>query len=123
MLVVQALVTLHNLRIDHVTMHSELKYLIEAKVVRLKCWDFGGKTGPDAKGRVVHQQKTFPSGRNGCVRVDMLCQSRQRHPGAGLLLAQRQYYVPLWTSPSDRCFAVSSRSVSLLLYTNTLALW
>jgi hypothetical protein len=33
--------------------------------------------------RVCHQQKTFPSGRNGCVRVDALRQSRQRHPGGG----------------------------------------
>jgi len=36
-----------------------------------------------------HQQKTFPSGRNGSVRVDALCQSRLRHPGGGLLRARR----------------------------------
>jgi len=30
-----------------------------------------------------HQQKTFPSGRNGSVRVDTLRQCRERHPGGG----------------------------------------
>ena len=34
-----------------------------------------------------HQQKTFPSRRNGSVRVDALSQTRQRHPGGGLLRA------------------------------------
>jgi len=61
-----------------------------------------------------HQQKTFPSGRNGSVRVDALRQSRQRHPGGGLLRARRQYHASRCTSPSDRCVAVSSRSVGLL---------
>jgi len=37
---------LHNLRTDHVTIRSELKYLIGAKIVDLKCRVFGGKTGP-----------------------------------------------------------------------------
>jgi len=55
-----------------------------------------------------HQQKTFPSGRNGSVRVDALHQSRQRHPGGGLLRARRQYHASHCTSPSDRSFAVSS---------------
>jgi len=73
--------------------------------------------------QVRHQQKTFPCGRNGCVRVDPLCQSRQRHVGGGLLLAQRRYYASRCMSPSDRCFAVSSHAVTLLLFTNTLALW
>jgi len=40
--------------------------------------------------RELHQQKTFRSGRNGCVRVDALRQSRQRHPGGVLLRARRQ---------------------------------
>ena len=62
---------------------------------------------------MLHQQKTFPSGRNGSVRVDALRQSRQRHPGGGLLRAQRRYHVPRCISPSDRRFAVSSRSVGL----------
>jgi len=57
---------------------------------------------------ISHQQKTFPSGRNGSVRVDALRQSRQRHPGGGLLRARRQYHVSRCTSPSDRSFAVSS---------------
>jgi hypothetical protein len=61
-----------------------------------------------------HQQKTFPSGRTGCVRVDALRQSRQRHPGDGLLRARRQYHTSSCISPSDRRFAVSSRSVGLL---------
>jgi hypothetical protein len=63
---------------------------------------------------VKHQQKTFPSGRTGCVMVDALRQSRQRHPGGGLLRAWRQYHVSSCISPSDRCFAISSRSVGLL---------
>ena len=59
-------------------------------------------------GNNTHQQKTFPSGRNGSVRVDALRQSRQRHPGGGLLRAWRQYQASRCTSPSDRSFAVSS---------------
>ena len=42
---VNELVKLHNLYTDNVTIQSELKYLIGAKVVRLKCRVFGGKTG------------------------------------------------------------------------------
>ena len=56
----------------------------------------------------THQQKTFPSGQNGSVRVDALRQSRQRHPGGGLLCTRRQYHTSHCTSPSDRSFAVSS---------------
>jgi hypothetical protein len=33
---------LHNLRTDHVTIQSELTYLIGAKIVDLKCRVFGG---------------------------------------------------------------------------------
>jgi len=69
---------------------------------------------PRAPEAAPHQQKTFPSGRNGSVRVDALRQSRQRHPGGRLLRAQRQYHASRCISPSDRRFAVSSRSVSLL---------
>jgi hypothetical protein len=61
-----------------------------------------------------HQQKIFPSGRNGSVRVDALRQSRQRHPGGGLLRARRQFNASRSISPSDRCFTVSSDSVGLL---------
>jgi len=71
----------------------------------------------------LHQQKTSPSGRNGSVRVDALYQSRQRHPGGGLLRARRQYHPSRCILPSDRCFAVSSRSVGLLSQQNSLALW
>jgi len=63
---------------------------------------------------VQHLQKTFPSGRNGSVRVDALRQSRWRHPGGGLLRARRQYHASRCISPSDRRFAVSSRSVGLI---------
>jgi hypothetical protein len=62
----------------------------------------------------LHQQKIFPSGRNGSVRVDALRQSRQRHPGGGLLRARPQYHASRCISPSDRCFTVSSCSVGLL---------
>jgi len=63
--------------------------------------------------RGCHQQKTFLSGQNGSVRVDVLRQSRQRHPGGRLLHALHQYHVSRCISPSDRHFAVSSRSVGL----------
>jgi hypothetical protein len=49
---VEALIKLNNLHIHHVMIRSELKYLIGAKVVRLKCGVFGGKTGPIATVRV-----------------------------------------------------------------------
>jgi len=56
----------------------------------------------------AHQQKTFPLGQIGCVRVDALHQSRQRHPGGGLLRDRREYHASRCTLPSDRSFAVSS---------------
>ena len=65
-------------------------------------------------GLTHHQQKNIPFGRNGSVRVDALRQSRQRHPGGGLLRARRQYNASRCISSSDRCFTVSSRSVGLL---------
>jgi len=70
-----------------------------------------------------HQQKTFPSGLNCSIGVDALHQSRQRHPGGGLLRTRHQYHMSHCISPSDRLYAVSSRSVGLLFWTNTLALW
>ena len=70
-----------------------------------------------------HQQKTFPSGRNGSGRVDTLCQSRLRHPGGEWLRARHQDDASGHILPSYRSFAVSSRSVGLLYLTNTLALW
>jgi len=63
----------------------------------------------------IHLQKTFSSGRNGCVRVDALRQSRQRHPGGGLLRGRHQYHSSHCISPCDCSFTVSSRSASLLL--------
>jgi hypothetical protein len=58
----------------------------------------------------IHQQKTFPSGRNGCVRVDTLRQSRQRHLGGGLLRARCQCHASRCISPSDRRFFSLCRS-------------
>jgi len=52
----------------------------------------------------------FLSGRNGCVRLDALQQSRQRHPGGGLLCAWRQYYASRCISPSDESFFSLCRS-------------
>jgi len=69
------------------------------------------------------KQNTFPSGRNGYVGVDGPRLSRQRDPGWGLHPAQCQYHSSRGISPSNRCFAVSSRSVGLLFWMNTLALW
>jgi hypothetical protein len=43
---------LDNLRTDHVMMWSEIKYLIGAKIVDLKCRVLGGKTAPFPTGRV-----------------------------------------------------------------------
>jgi len=60
-------------------------------------------------------KKTFPSGRNGSIRVDALHQSHQRHPGGGLLRAQHQYDSSHCISPSDHIVAVSSHSVSIVL--------
>jgi len=63
------------------------------------------------------------------VRAEWL---RQRgHPASGpsetpscqITPARRQYHAMCCISPSDRFFAVSSRSVSLPFQTNTLALW
>jgi hypothetical protein len=49
-----------------------------------------------------HQQKTFPSRRNGCVRADELRESHQRHPGGGLLHASASIpcvalHIALWS--------------------------
>jgi len=63
---------------------------------------------------VVHQQKTFPSGRYGSVKVDGLRQSRRRHPGGGSFRSQRQVHASRHIWPGDGHFAASSRSVSFL---------
>jgi len=60
-----------------------------------------------------HQEKIFPSGWNDSVTVDAVRQSRQRHPGGGLLRARRQYHASRCISPSHRSFTVSSHSVGL----------
>jgi len=61
-----------------------------------------------------HKEKLFPTGRNGSVRVDAVRQSRQRHPGGGLLCAWHKYLSSHCISPSQRRFYVSSRSVGLV---------
>jgi len=73
------------------------------------CWS----QNPKAYRTTIHQQKTFPSRRNGSVRVNVLRQSCQRNPGGGFLRARHQYNVSHSISPSDRRFIVSSRSVGL----------
>ena len=70
-----------------------------------------------------HQQKIYPSGRNGSVKVDVLRQSYERQPGSGLLRAQSQFNASLSISSCDCWFTISSRFVGLLFYTITLALW
>jgi hypothetical protein len=71
----------------------------------------------------VLQQKIILSRLNGSVRVDMLCQSMQRHPIGGLLHSRPQFHALCCISPSNRCFTISSPSVSLLFWKDTLALW
>jgi len=51
---------------------------------------------------ILHQQKIFPSGRNGCIRVATLRHSHHRHTGGGLLRARHQYHASHCLSPSDR---------------------
>jgi hypothetical protein len=38
----------------------------------------------EAEDQGQHQHNKIPSGRNGCVKVDALHQSPQRHPSGGL---------------------------------------
>ena len=44
----------HNVRTDHVMVQSELRYLIGAKIVNLKCLVSGGKTSPFPTALVFH---------------------------------------------------------------------
>jgi len=71
--------------------------------------------------RMEHQQKTFPSEWNGSVRVDALRQSRQRHPGGGLLRAWRQYHASRCISPSDLRFFSLCRSPILNKHSGVVA--
>jgi hypothetical protein len=48
---------LDNLCTDHVMIRSELKYLIGAKMVDLKCRVFGGKTAPFPTVRVFRVER------------------------------------------------------------------
>jgi hypothetical protein len=63
---------------------------------------------------VVRENQLETSEKNISVWADSLRQSGQRHPGGKLLRARRQYHASSCISPSDRHFAVSSRSVGLL---------
>jgi len=56
------------------------------------------------------------------VRDDTLRQSRQGHPGGGILCARRHYHSSRSMSASHRSFTVSSRCVGLLFLTNTQGL-
>ena len=71
---------------------------------------------------LLRQQKIIPFGRNGSVRVDLVCQSCQRHLGGGLLPARHQYCTSRCIVPSHRSFTVYFPSVSLQFETNTVAL-
>jgi len=71
----------------------------------------------------VHQQKIFPSWRNGSVSVDALHPSRQRHPGGGILRGRSQSHPSRVISLSDRSFTIPSHSVGLLFETDTVAWW
>jgi len=57
--------------------------------------------------------KKIAFGWNGSVRLDTLLQSRQRHPGGGLLRAWHQYNAARCISLSDRCFTISLLSAGL----------
>jgi len=70
-----------------------------------------------------HEQRILLSERNGLVGVDALCQSRERHPGGGILCPGSQSNASHSTLPCDRWFNISSASVGLLFTTITLALW
>jgi hypothetical protein len=69
----------------------------------------------------LHQQKSFPSGRTGCVRVDALRQSGPRHPGGGSLRARRQYHASSCISPSDRRFFSFCRPPTLNKHSGVVA--
>jgi hypothetical protein len=89
---------------------------LNCTIIEQECYDRPKSTDPE------HQKKIFPSGWNDYVRVDAVCQSRQEHPGGGLLRARRQYHASRCISPFHHSFTVSSRSVGLQFYTNTVAL-
>lgn len=71
----------------------------------------------------AHQQKLFPSRRNGTVHVDALCPSHPRHLGGRLLCARHRYLESCCILTSDHSFTIISCFVHHLLYLNTLALW
>jgi len=102
-----------------------LKQTVPAGRGRKAAWSCGVRyaTPSEPFNNRLHQQRTFPSGRNGSVRVDTLRQSHLTHHGGRLLCTRHHYHVLGCILPSDRRFAVSSRSVSLLFLTNTLGLW
>ena len=72
--------------------------------------------------QLVHQQKDIPLRWNGTIRVDVLSQSRQRHPVGGLLRARRQSSTSHSISPSYHCVTISSHSVGLIFQMLTRAL-
>jgi len=70
----------------------------------------------------LHQQIIVPFWRNGSVRVDAVCDRRERHPGGVLPHTRRSYHTSRCISPSNYSSNVSSFSVGLLFYTNTQGL-
>jgi hypothetical protein len=67
--------------------------------------------------------RIVPAGQNGSIRVNVLCQSCQRHPGGGLLCARHKYHSSCCISLSDCSLTISSPTVSPIFSMNTLALW
>jgi len=59
------------------------------------------------------RKQHFRPGRIAASELDVIRQTSQRHPGGGSICAQRQYHSSYCISPSDRSFAVSSRSGGL----------
>jgi len=72
----------------------------------------------------LHQQRTVLSRRHGCLRVDVLHQSCQRHPGGGELFTRHRCHASHFISHSHPRFAVSSCSaLSVSYFKQTLWLW
>jgi hypothetical protein len=70
----------------------------------------------------LHQQKPFPSGWNGCIRVDALLQSHHLHPGGRFIRACGQYHASHWISPSNHRFFSFCPSSTLHKHCNVRAI-
>jgi len=76
-------VKLHNLRIDHVTIWSELKNLIGAQVVSFPCRVVDLKTGPIAFVRVIVGEIPLPQSGSGLERDPELTREFGTVPSTG----------------------------------------